>query len=195
MLEKLLTLGYISIRMTTPKPLFNTLLVTAFLISAASITKAQEKGEPPAVKELLTGAFQITRNDLIAKIVSSDSLMVFKSGEDTNGYHNYVGIDNYNSNVQLVGDNNNLRSAKFTFFFTTDHDINKLQYMRMSYFVFTVAGKTGLYWFYGPSEEFSKKTTEPITEHKELELLNADFKYEPKDKAISVNFTNRKNGE
>nr|WP_294950276.1 hypothetical protein [uncultured Mucilaginibacter sp.] len=172
------------------KPAKVILLILLVLISFAS-ARAQRTDEPPTVKELVSSSFQISRTALITRIISSDSLMIFKAEGAINGVPNYIGIDNYKSYVQLIGDDNNLNFAKFTYVFTTNHDINKLQYLRMSYFVFSIAGKQGIDWFYGPSGKFSKNPVEPISEHKELGFLNADFKYDPKDKAMSITFTPR----
>ncbi|RWY47916.1 hypothetical protein [Mucilaginibacter gilvus] len=175
--------------MNRPKSLFKAVFIIAVFFGFVGSTKAQQQGDPPTVRELVVGAFQITRTNLISLIISSDSLMVFKTEKKVNGLDNYIGVDNYKSTVQLIGDDKDLQSARFTFAFTTEHDVNKLQYMRMSYFVVSIAGKSGLDWFYGPSGKFSKNPTEAINEHQQLDYLNADFKYDPKDKAISIIFT------
>lgn len=135
--------------MQLPKYLLKLLPITTILLGSVGVTSAQQKGDPPTVKE----AFQITRSDLIGRIVSSDSLMMFKEEQKINGLPNYFGVDNYKSTVQLIGNDKELQSARFTFVFTTDKGVNRLQYMRMSYFVFSIAGQNGLDGFMGLREK------------------------------------------
>ena len=170
------------------KPLFKQLFLSVIFIILNSYAEAQQKGDPPTLKEFVVGAFQITRTDLIARIVSSDSLMVFKACGELNGLPNYIGEDKHNARIQLVGVEKDLQTARFTFTFTTDPNINKLQFQRMSYFVFTVVGKSGLVWFYEKSEKFVKNLIESFNERKDFESVKAELKYDVTEKAMSITF-------
>ncbi|MBB5395824.1 hypothetical protein [Mucilaginibacter sp. AK015] len=147
---------------------------------------AQQKGEPPVVKE----GIQVSRTHLIKRIQSSDSSMLFKKTADSNGNPRYVGVDDNGTSVEIFGEEDLVKKAMFTFKFTTNRDINSIQYTRMSYFAFLLAGKKGLTWFEDCLSGFAKNPQRPIDQVEEFySNLKGFFKYQPADKQIVVSFT------
>ncbi|MEB0261311.1 MULTISPECIES: hypothetical protein [unclassified Mucilaginibacter] len=165
---------------------FLRLSFTLILLIISINAIAQEKGDPPTVKE----GMPVSRAHLIMRIKSSDSSMVFKQTADVNGTPHYIGIDNNGTSVEFFGEEDGLKKAVFTYKFTTNLDINSLQYTRMSYFAYLLAGKKGLTWLEDCLSEFVKDSRKPINKKEEFFLnLKGFCKYESSDKAIVVSFT------
>jgi hypothetical protein len=163
--------------------LFLLLSLTILFLTA----NAQEKGDPPVVKE----GMQISRTHLIKRIQSSDSSMVFKQLANVNGKPHYVGVDNNGTSVEVFGEEDRVRKTTFTYKFTINRDVNSVQYTRMSYFAYLLAGKNGVTWLEDCLSEFVKDPQKPINKIKEFYLnLKGFCKYDPADKEIVVSFTN-----
>ncbi|MGY4539343.1 hypothetical protein ACVW0P_003777 [Mucilaginibacter sp. UYNi724] len=168
-------------------PKFLRIFFTMLLLTTLSLAaNAQEKGDPPTVKE----GVQVSRAHLIMRIQSSDSTMVFKQTADVNGKPHYLGVDNNGTSVDVFGEEDRVKKATFTYKFITNLDVNSLQYTRMSYFAYLLAGKKGLAWLEDCLSEFVKDPRKPINKTVEFFLnLKVFCKYEPADKAIVVSFT------
>ena|SRR6478735_6793435 len=98
---------------------------------------AQTKGDPPSVKE----GIQVSRTYLIKQIQSSDSSMLFKQMANVNGIPHIVGVDKNGTSVEVFGEEDRVKKAVITYKFTTNLDVNSIQYTRMSYFAYLIAGK------------------------------------------------------
>lgn len=158
------------------------LFLTAFVFGA----KAQKKDDPPAVKKGL----QIKRWYLIKQMRSADSTMVFKQEADIEGEKNYIGVDADGTSLQFLGDEDRLKKIIFTFKFTANKEVNKLQYRRMGYFTSLMSGKTGLTWLDECSSFFVKDPKSAYDNVKTFEYgVKGFYKYEPANKAILLTFT------
>ncbi|MCO5934081.1 hypothetical protein NAF17_00895 [Mucilaginibacter sp. RB4R14] len=147
---------------------------------------AQEKGDPPTVKE----GIQVSKTHLIMRVQSSDSSMVFKQMADVDGKAHYVGVDNNGTSVDVFGEEDRVKKATFTYKFTTNLNVNSLQYTRMSYFAYLLSGKKGLTWLEDCLSEFVKDPRKPFNKKEEFYLnLKGFCKYDPAEKAIVVSFS------
>lgn len=164
--------------------IFFTFLSLTVLLSPS--TKAQEKGDPPPAMPGL----EIKRSYLIKQMQSSDSSMVFKQDADINGEQNYTGIDKDGSAMQFIGQEDYLKKAAFTFKFTTNPDVNLLQYKRMTYFAFLMGGNNCLKWVEQCSGDFLNDKTKALTNSKTFDFnRKGTYSYNPADKAIVLTFT------
>lgn len=166
---------------------FHKLFFCFFVLTAfTSVVKAQRTDDPPTVKE----GMQISRSYLIKQIQSSDSSMVFKQNIDVNSQPHFIGVDKDGTSVQLFGKEDELRRAVFTFKFTLNHDVNLLQYKRMAYFTFLLAGKQAISWLEECSAEFAKNPKKSFYKTKSFDFnRNGFYRYELADKGIVVTFT------
>nr|WP_067063043.1 hypothetical protein [Mucilaginibacter sp. L294] len=163
----------------------NAILATLLLMFSLS-AYAQQKGDPPSVK----AGMQIKRSYLIKQIQSSDSTMAFKQGADIDSEPYFVGIDKDQSSVEFFGKDDELKKAVFTCKFTTDKDINKLQYQRMAYFAYLMGGPNSVKWLEECAAKFVTDNTKPFYNAKYFDFNRKGFyKYEPANKAIILTFT------
>jgi hypothetical protein len=162
------------------------IITSLFLLAVVFGAKAQRTDDPPAVKEGL----QIKRWYLIKQMQSADSTMVFKQEADINGEKNYIGVDANGTSLQFLGDEERLKKIIFTFKFTTNKEINNLQYRRMAYFTSLMSGKAGLAWLDECSSFFVKAPKSAFYNTKAFEYgVKGFYKYEPADKAMLLTFT------
>lgn len=158
----------------------------SFLLLIAFTAKGEEKGDPPSVMPGL----EIKRSYLINQMQAADSSLVFKQGPGIKGEKSLIGTDKDGSSLEFLGDEDNLKKAAFTFKFTTDHQINLLQYQRMAYFAFLMAGKNGVNWLEEWSAEFIKDKTKSIKNSKNFDYnRKGTYVYDPLNKAITLVFT------
>jgi hypothetical protein len=88
----------------------------------------------------------IKRSELIRKIKAFDNSLEMKKGVDIDGLENYVGEDNYNNNLQIIGTNESIKSANWTFFPNRSKKRTAVSAMRMFTVAATLSGKDGTIW-------------------------------------------------
>lgn len=108
-----------------------------------------QEGKPPTIEDLkVAGPYQGLGNrlTLIKYISSSDSDFVFKRRDDVDGNPNYYASDRYSTSVELVGNDDEIMMAKWTFNFVPDKNVDFKEIERMSYFAKIIGGKDGFDW-------------------------------------------------
>ena len=157
------------------------LSVTGFLLNA----KGQQGDPPPAMPGL-----EINRSDLIRRISESDSTMVFKREADINGKPNYIGIAADNTSLQLVGEENYLVLAKWTYPFTMNKEAGVKAFLKMEFFALVMGDKAGYEWLLNCAAAFIKNPAKEFTDTKAFNFnRTGTFTYKPGAKALVLSFT------
>ncbi|WP_295676965.1 hypothetical protein [uncultured Mucilaginibacter sp.] len=161
-------------------------LLGVFFLCCIDAVKAQNNVSlPPVVK----AGLEMDRSVLIDKIAAYDSTMIFKQEGDVNGEPNFIGQDKNGNELQLIGTQDMLRIAKWTFAFSPGKELLNKNLDKMAYFVFTLGEHAGDDWFKGFVKELMSTPFEPLTANQGFNFnRKAKVEYNVKIKLFTVTF-------
>ena len=164
------------------------ILIGILFLFYFSRVNAQQQGPPPTVLHLI-GGIQMERAELISIIAKADSSMVMKQSQDLNGLPNFIGRDNFNASVQLVGRDYEIVLAKWIFVFG-DKNATMNGLTSMGYFAGSLGRQKCIDWLLAKIHEIGLDHNKPITEKKEFEFNRiAELTFDPINKTITLSFT------
>lgn len=175
------------------KPHLKLALALYLIISFLSFSsKGQEKHDgriPIEIAEELG----LSRTALIQWSKKINPELEFSDAGRVDGQPAYEARDQYKTIVQLVGEENLLKSAKWTYTFTSDPELNKKLVMNITYFAYIFEPKKMPEWIKKEMELVSKDLTkEYVGEKQRIGFQKmAQLVYSPKQKVMSVIFTTR----
>jgi hypothetical protein len=131
------------------------------------------------------------REGLITEMTRIDSDFVFKQGADVDGLPEYLATDRYNSSVELIGTDNDVRIIKWTAAFNLNRDVNIKEVIRMANFVQTMENQEAVQWF---SDQFKNNIKDhPLDDYTETREFvkgrKIRFDYNPKLRRTSMTVT------
>ncbi|HEY0177208.1 MAG TPA: hypothetical protein VGC08_12570 [Pedobacter sp.] len=158
-------------------------LIFLFIL-CGSVTSANAQNEPAA-------GMQITRTEVIRLVKEIDSSMVFRQTSDLDDLTAFVGKNRHKAVVQLLGDEEELKSVRWIFSFEADAEINKEYVLNMSSFMFSMGDEKGGDWLNEQMSAIAAQTNkEFISKSKQLDHhRKAQLIYNPKGKTMNLLFT------
>lgn len=153
---------------------------------------SQEKHDGREPIEIMEG-LGLKRTEIINWAKQVNPELRFSESTPVNGLPNYEAIDENKTIVQIVGAENGVRMAKWTYTFTPDAELNKKLVMNVTYFAYIFEPKKMPEWIKKEMELISKDLTkEYVGEKQRIGFLKmAQMVYSPKQKVMSVIFTTR----
>lgn len=163
----------------------------------AQDTHALDANKAPAIEELRVKPMKGLgdRVGLIRYINSADSDFVFKRRDDVDGKPDYYANDRYSTWVELVGSDDEIIMAKWTFNFVPHNEAaNAKELDRINYFAMIMAEPNGSEWFANFYKQFIRNLNEPYTVTKEFPRMNrvGVLDYNPEKRCISLTMTYKK---
>jgi len=162
------------------------LLTFAFFLGMQGSAYAQT---PPMVKELEVADPSLSmRSGLIPLLTNIDSDFVFKQGPDVDGLPMYSATDRYNTSVEIIGTDNDIKIAKWTATFTSNRDVNIKEVFRMASFVQLMVNQEAVQWF---SDQFKNNIKDhPLDDYTETKEFikgrKIRFDYNPRLRKTSM---------
>ncbi|GAA3974206.1 hypothetical protein GCM10022210_25640 [Mucilaginibacter dorajii] len=145
----------------------------------------QAQGDPPTVKPGL----EIHRDSLIKIIAEAADELSFKQATDIKKLPNYIATNANQSNVQLVGQPEELILAKWMFNFNADTIINEAELAKVAWFALAMGGKNGAYWFISNLEKIKNNMNKDFTQTMIFNYnRNGTLKYIKKSKTLILVF-------
>jgi hypothetical protein len=164
-------------------------LLMSFLSFASNAQEKHDGREPIEIAE----ALGMSRTALIqwSKKINPD--LEFSEVGRVDGLPAYEARDKYKTIVELVGEEKLLKSAKWTYTFTPDAELNKKLVMNITYFAYIFEPKQMPDWIKKEMELVSKDLKKEFVGEKQMIGFNkrAQLVYSPKQKVMSVIFTTR----
>lgn len=161
------------------------ILIYLLLLFSFLTTRAQQSGPPPTIK----AGLEVDRSVLIKKVTDHDSTMVFKQQSDLDGLPDFIGIDKYKTSLQLIGKEDELTVAKWTFAFSTDKSTILKEIDNIGYFVFVMGEQQGVDWIREMLTKITNDHYKPISEIHSFNFdRQAQFKYDPQSRLLSLIF-------
>jgi len=114
---------------------FNVLSILLGLLFVSSVGNAQEKHDGTIPVEIIS-LNNFTRKELINWAKKINPVLDFVKEKDVNGQPSYVAIDSNKTIVRLVGEENNIQWAKWTYTFTPNVELNKKLVANVVYFAY-----------------------------------------------------------
>ena len=168
--------------------LLNSLLKMALLhmfVLVVTQVSAQQTEIPVTGKLLVRDpGLEIDQNTLVRKITDFDSSMVFKPKE-----YATVGVDKYNSRVEILSNQYSLISAKWTFVFSKSDIINLNELTEMGHFAFIMGQNQCVEWFKSQIIAAEKDITRDINVTKLFNGRKATTIYNFKSGSFTLSFT------
>jgi hypothetical protein len=150
---------------------------------------AQNQGLPPTVVRVIEGV-PVIKTDLMNEVVKYDSTMTFKKNPDEKGWPNVIGADQLRGTLQLVGDEYNIRLAKWTYTFGDDQ-VNMTGLTNMGHFAFLVGKQPCVNWLIEKIKAVANDHNHAFTEDKLLfdNIIKGNVNYDPTSLTLSLSFT------
>ncbi|MGN6638917.1 MAG: hypothetical protein ACTHJ8_08390 [Mucilaginibacter sp.] len=150
-------------------------------------TSKGERNSPPRISELKVADPINSRSGLMAFIMPLDSDFVFKQGADVNGLQEFSATDRYNTSVEIIGSEYDVKTVKWTITFTTNRDVNIKEVFRLANFLQGIAGQDAVQWL---SDQHKKNLAahpmDDYTETKEFGNRKIKFDYVPRLRYTSM---------
>jgi len=158
-------------------------------------TPKYEKGDPPQItgEMIFINSFR-GRSNLIDDMKQIDSEFVFKRAPDRNGLQVYSATDPYSTSFEIVGNEKDVKTLKWTVVLTRDKDLNAKELIRLTRFVQVMEGADAMLWL--SNEVRTKVGMNPLLELTETKEFfkgrEMTFDYNPKLPGISVTIALKK---
>jgi len=152
------------------------------------------KEVPPAEAQLAFIDQLHSRSDLVNGLKEIDPGFVFKQDKEVNGMPVYSATNNYNASVEIIGNDNDLKTAKWTFGISPDKAANSEGFYRMARFTQLMEGEQGVLWLTQKAKENVKgHPSDDFTETKEfIKGRVVTFDYRPKLSLASITIAFKK---
>jgi hypothetical protein len=128
-----------------------------------------------------------SRSGLMAFIRPLDSDFVFKQGANVDGLEEFSATDRYNTSVEIIGSENDIKTVKWTIRFTANRDVNIKETFRLANFLDIVAGSEAVDWLSNQHKNnLAAHPLDDYTETKEFGSRKIKFDYLPRLRYTSM---------
>lgn len=164
-----------------------------FCVSFFNFSCSSQEKHDGSVPIEIAEELGISRTGLVQWAKKVNPELEFSEAGRINGLPNYEGTDKHKTIVQLIGEENVIKQAKWTYTFTTDPELNKKLVMNITYFAYIFEPKKIPDWIKKEMELVSKDLTREFVGEKQRIGFNkmAQLIYSPEQKVMSVIFTTK----